>query len=55
MRITDIGLDRLADLVVLDGDILATSTDRIKELRVDKTMIDGEFVYQRQDEEVLQA
>ncbi|MED1782367.1 amidohydrolase [Brevibacillus fortis] len=50
-----IEVGKLADLVVLDGDILATFTDRIKELRVDKTMIDGEFVYQRQDEEVLQA
>lgn len=50
-----IEVGKLADLVVLDGDILATRADRIKELRVDKTMIDGEFVYQRQDEEVLQA
>ncbi|MGM0711607.1 amidohydrolase [Brevibacillus parabrevis] len=46
---------KLADLVVLSGNILATPHDRIKELKVEQTMIDGKLVYQRQDEEVIQA
>ena len=46
---------KLADLVVLDGNILETPVERIKERKVAMTMIDGELVYQIQDEEVLQA
>ncbi|MFP3388088.1 amidohydrolase [Brevibacillus sp. SIMBA_040] len=46
---------KLADLVVLDGNILDTPVERIKERKVAMTMIDGELVYQIQDEEVLQA
>lgn len=46
---------KLADLVVLDGNILDTPKERIKEMKVEMTMIDGEIVYCIQDEEVLQA
>lgn len=46
---------KLADLVILDGNILNTPVERIKERKVAMTMIDGELVYQIQDEEVLQA
>jgi len=46
---------KLADLVVLDGNILETPVERIKERKVAMTMIDGELVYRIQDEEVLQA
>ncbi|MGG1659751.1 amidohydrolase [Brevibacillus sp. NRS-1366] len=46
---------KLADLVVLDGNILDTPIEQIKERKVEMTMIDGELVYQIQDEEVLQV
>lgn len=46
---------KLADLVVLDGSILDTPVERIKERKVEMTMIDGKIVYQIQDEEVLRA
>ncbi|WNC17344.1 amidohydrolase [Brevibacillus brevis] len=46
---------KLADLVVLGGDILSVPADRIKDLQVEMTMIDGEFVYQKQEEEVVQS
>lgn len=42
-----IEVGKLADMVVLSENILETSTDRIKEVLVDYTMIDGEIVYQR--------
>ncbi|MDD4445028.1 MAG: amidohydrolase family protein, partial [Eubacteriales bacterium] len=35
----------LADIVVLDGNILETKTDRIKELNVTYTFKSGELVY----------
>lgn len=37
---------KLADLVVLDKSILNVEKEKIKELRVELTMIDGEIVYQ---------
>ncbi|MGF9826755.1 amidohydrolase, partial [Brevibacillus agri] len=46
---------KLADLVVLNGNILSHPHERIKELKVEQTMIDGKIVYQSQDEEVLKA
>ncbi|MGV3135695.1 amidohydrolase [Brevibacillus agri] len=46
---------KLADLVVLNGNILSHPHERIKELKVEQTMIDGKIVYQCQDEEVLKA
>ncbi len=36
-----------ADLVVLDGPILSVESDRIKDLQVETTIIDGEIVYRR--------
>jgi predicted amidohydrolase YtcJ len=38
---------KLADLVVLDGTILSVESDRIKDLQVETTIIDGEIVYRR--------
>lgn len=37
----------VADLIVLDQDIFTINPDEIKDIKVLKTMIDGEFVYQR--------
>lgn len=39
---------KLADLVVLDKSILSVEKEKIKELRVELTMIDGEIVYQNE-------
>lgn len=44
---------KLADLIVLDGNILETAPEGIKDLKVELTMIDGELVYQKQGEEVM--
>lgn len=38
---------KLADLAVLSGDLLNTPSDRIRELSVDMTVIDGEIVFER--------
>ncbi len=38
---------KLADLVVLNGDVLTTPAEEIRTLQVDLTMVDGNFVYQR--------
>ncbi len=35
----------VADLIVLDRDIFTIAPDEIKDIKVDRTMIDGEFVY----------
>ena len=35
----------VADLIVLDEDIFTIEQDKIKDIKVEKTMIDGEFVY----------
>lgn len=40
---------KLADLVVLSGDLAATAPEAWPELQVDLTMIGGELVYQRED------
>ena len=37
----------MADLIVLDRDIFSIDPDEIKDIKVLKTMIDGEFVYER--------
>ncbi|HSR10599.1 MAG TPA: amidohydrolase, partial [Thermodesulfobacteriota bacterium] len=39
---------KLADLVVLSEDILKTPPERIRELKVDMTLVDGEVVYTRE-------
>jgi predicted amidohydrolase YtcJ len=39
---------KLADLVVLDQEILTIPTEHIKELNVESTIIDGKFVYQKE-------
>lgn len=46
---------KLADLVILDGSILDTPKEQLKELTVSMTIIDGEIVYQKQQKEVLEA
>ncbi len=38
---------KLANLTILDGDLLSTDTDKIKELSVIKTLIDGEIYYSK--------
>jgi hypothetical protein len=38
---------KLADLVVLSGDIMETESSAISELMVDMTMVDGKIVYER--------
>ncbi|WP_138420590.1 amidohydrolase [Aquibacillus sediminis] len=43
---------KLADLVVLNGDILSVPTEDIKEMQVDITLINGEIVYQNKKVEV---
>lgn len=42
---------KLADLVVLSGDILRIDPEKIKNLRVDLTMVDGKIRYQRKAQE----
>lgn len=37
----------VADLIVLDKDIFTIDKNEIKNIKVEKTMIDGEFVYER--------
>ncbi len=37
----------LADLVVIDKDILSVPEDEIKNIKVDMTIINGEIVYTR--------
>ena len=43
-----IEVGKLADLVVLSDDPLAVPTDRISDIKVDMTVVDGEFVYTRE-------
>ena len=38
---------KLADLIVIDRDILTIPEDQIKDVKVDMTIIDGKIVYQR--------
>lgn len=38
---------KLADLVVLSDDILTVPEKKIKDIKIDMTIIDGEVVYQR--------
>lgn len=40
---------KLADLVVLSENILETDPERIPEIKVEKTMIDGKILYERDD------
>lgn len=46
---------KLADLVVLNGRILDAAPERIRDLQVELTMIDGEIVYQKQGREVMKG
>jgi len=43
-----IEVGKLADLVVLSDDPLAIATDRIGDIKVDMTIVDGEVVYNRE-------
>lgn len=36
----------VADLIVLDSDIFTIKEEKIKDIKVEKTMVDGEFVYE---------
>ena len=38
---------KLADLVILSQSLLDTPADKIKDINVDMTIIDGEIVYER--------
>ncbi len=40
-------VSRLADLVVLDRDILTIPQAEIKDIRVETTIVDGEIIYQK--------
>lgn len=44
-----IEVGKLADLAVLSGSLYNTHTDKIMDLSVDMTIIDGEIVYQQED------
>ena len=44
---------KLADLVILNDSILKAKPDRIKDLKVEATIIDGEIVYQRENELIM--
>jgi predicted amidohydrolase YtcJ len=39
---------KLADLVVLDRDIMTIPEDQVRDARVDLTMVGGEILYRRQ-------
>jgi hypothetical protein len=43
-------IGKLADLVVLDGPILDTPADQIQQMNVDMTVIDGEIIYQSENQ-----
>ena len=38
---------KLADLVILSGNILDTPVEELKSLKADMTVIDGQIVYER--------
>ena len=38
---------KLADMIVISDDILTVPADKIKDIRVDMTMIDGKIIYQK--------
>jgi predicted amidohydrolase YtcJ len=44
-----IEIGKLADFVILDGDILNTSINHIKNIKVYMTVIDGEIVYEKKN------
>ena len=44
-RLGSLEVGKLADVVVLDGDLFATSPQRIADLGVDMTLVDGEVAY----------
>jgi len=37
----------VADLIVLDRDIFTINENEIKNIKIERTMVDGEFVYER--------
>ncbi len=45
-RLGSLEVGKIADIVVFDGDLFATAPDRIPELRVAATLVDGEMVYE---------
>ncbi|AMM93545.1 amidohydrolase [Peribacillus simplex] len=44
---------KLADLVILNDSILKAEQDRIKDLKVETTIIDGEIVYQKENDLIM--
>ena len=46
-RLGSIEMGKLADLVVLDGDLGSTAPDRLRSLDVWMTIVDGRIVYRR--------
>lgn len=44
---------KLADLVILNDSILKAKPDRIKDIKVETTIIDGEIVYQKENDLML--
>ena len=44
---------KLADLVILNDSILKAEPDRIKDLKVETTIIDGEIVYQKENDLIM--
>jgi predicted amidohydrolase YtcJ len=42
-----IEVGKLADMVVIDRDILSVPHEEIKDIRVEMTIVGGEIVYQR--------
>ena len=42
-----IEVGRLADVIVLEEDIMTIDADRIKDMRVDLTIVDGKIAYSR--------
>ncbi|MDM5212977.1 amidohydrolase [Peribacillus sp. NJ4] len=44
---------KLADLVILNDSILKAEPDRIKDLKVETTIIDGEIIYQKENDVIM--
>ena len=47
MKLGSIEVGKLADMVVLDGDYMTVPDDKLRDLRVDLTIVDGRIVYDR--------
>ena len=46
-KLGSIEVGELADMVVLDGDYMTVPDDKLRDLRVDLTIVDGRIVYDR--------